>query len=64
LQELESRLKNRNTETEEQIKTRLERISYELDKKDLYDYVVVNDKLEKAVEDVENIIKLEKNKEK
>ena len=64
LQELESRLKNRNTETEEQIKTRLKRISYELDKKDLYDYVVVNDKLEKAVEDVENIIKLEKNKEK
>ncbi len=63
LEALKERLKGRKTETDEQIKERLERISYELEKKDLYDYVVINDFLPEAVEKVENIIKLEKNKE-
>ena len=61
-EELESRLKKRNTETEEQIELRLQRIKYEIGKKDEYDYSVVNDNLNSAVLSLENIISIEKNK--
>ena len=60
--EIMSRLVARGTETMEKIALRMERIDYELAKKELYDYVVVNDKLEQAVEVIEKIIELEKNK--
>ena len=40
----------------------MERIEYELGKKDLYDYAVVNDELETAYDDVLAIINQEKNK--
>ena len=40
--ELYKRLKNRNTETEDVIKTRLETAKYEIANKDIYDYVIVN----------------------
>ena len=59
--ELERRLIHRNTETLEKIKLRMERISYELEKSDLYDYVVVNDDLQTAIKQVEQIINKEKN---
>ncbi|MCQ2387241.1 MAG: guanylate kinase [Clostridia bacterium] len=59
---LRQRLEGRNSETEEQRKTRLSRIDYELSKKDEYDYLVVNDDLETAVKTVEDIINKEKNK--
>ena len=62
LEEVEKRLVKRNTESLEKIKLRMERIDYELGKSELYDYTVVNDKLEQAIIDVENIIKKEKNK--
>ncbi len=62
LEEIERRLKGRSTETDEQIAKRMQRISYELDKQSLYDYVVVNDDLQTAVEEIENIIKNEKSK--
>ena len=61
-EELKKRLVGRSTETEEQINLRMQRISYELAKKDLYDYVVVNDDLQEAIVEVEKIINLEKNK--
>ena len=57
LDELRKRLIGRNTETEEKINIRLQRIEYELSKKDEYDFVVVNDKLYDAVEEIEKIIK-------
>ena len=41
---------------------RMERIKYEVSKKDLYDYAVVNDDLMTAVNEIEQIIKNEKNK--
>ncbi len=63
LEEVERRLVQRNTESLEKIKLRMERIDYELSKSKLYDYTVVNDKLEQAIIDVEKIIELEKNKE-
>ncbi|MBE5737348.1 MAG: guanylate kinase [Clostridiales bacterium] len=60
IQEIRNRLINRHTESEEKIELRMQRIEYELDKQDLYDYSVVNDQLEQAIIDIENIIKSEK----
>lgn len=55
VEELKKRLRGRCSETEEQVKTRLERIDYELSKEKEYDYSVVNDDLENAVKKVEEI---------
>lgn len=58
--ELRTRLRGRGTENPEEIEKRLKRAEYELEKGKLYDYVVVNDDLETAVLEIENIIKSEK----
>ena len=58
VEELKARLIGRNTETEAQIEKRLARLEYELSKASEYDFVVVNDDLEKAIETVEGIIDL------
>ena len=60
LSELERRLIKRNTESIEKIKLRMQRIDYELEKSNLYDYTVVNDDLISAIEQVEKIINNEK----
>ncbi len=62
LEEVKNRLLARNTESLQKINERMERISYELSKKDLYDYVVVNDNLENAYNEILKIIEIEKNK--
>ena len=49
--ELKRRLKGRQTETDEQIQNRLDRMEYELSHKGEYDYVLVNDDLEKTLEE-------------
>lgn len=59
--ELISRLKKRGSDDEDSIERRLLRIEYELSKGELYDYTVVNDDLELAVEEIEGIIKSRKN---
>ena len=59
---LEQRLRGRNTETEEKIQLRLAKAEEELKMLDLYDYVVVNDTVEKSVEDIIEIVNAEKNK--
>ena len=41
----------------------MQRIGYELSKKDLYDYAVVNADLYKTAEEIERIIEGEKNKD-
>jgi guanylate kinase len=41
----------------------MSRIEYELDKQSLYDYTVVNDKLDDAIEEIERIINNEKLKQ-
>jgi len=61
-EEIKNRLIKRNTETLEKIELRMQRIDYELDKKKLYDYTVINDNLDEAILDIENIINNEKNK--
>ncbi len=60
LEELKARLKARNTETEEEIEKRLARIDYEVSQKDKYDYVIINDNLEEAIQTVKDIIDKEK----
>jgi guanylate kinase len=59
---LEERLKGRGTETDEVIKTRIEKAKCELKLIKDYDYVVVNDILEDAVHSIETIIKAERMK--
>lgn len=55
-EELKSRLSGRGTESEEAISSRIERMEFELSKASLFDSVVVNDNLSRAVEEVRNII--------
>ncbi|MDD6251447.1 MAG: guanylate kinase [Oscillospiraceae bacterium] len=59
---LEKRLRARNTETETQIRNRLETAMREIKLSEVYDYCVVNDDLDKAVEDVLAIVKKESEK--
>lgn len=62
IEELKNRLKSRHSETDEQIAIRIDRLKYELEKEKFYDYSVVNDDLNIAVSEVEEIIEKEKNK--
>lgn len=57
---LRQRLIKRKTESAEQIEERLERYDYELSKRDKYDFVVINDDLNIAVEKIEKAIKARK----
>lgn len=56
---LEERLRGRGTDNEEDIKKRLNIARNELKKAEMYDYVVINDELEKAVDDIIMIIRSE-----
>lgn len=58
-EELKSRLFNRKTESEEDFKKRIYRAEMELSYKDKFDYVVINDNLERAKKEVLDIIKKE-----
>lgn len=58
---LRSRLEGRGTESAEKIEERVNRMNYELSKKYLYDYTVINDDLSKTVAEIEDIIKRSKN---
>jgi len=53
---LEQRLKNRKTENEEQIKMRLDKANEELSHSSVFDYVLLNDNLEKACVEVKGEI--------
>lgn len=53
------RLKNRGSETDEEIERRLSAAKEELKLKDRYDYVVINDVVENAVLEIEKIINKE-----
>lgn len=58
-EELEHRLRGRHTEDEATIQKRLELVKTELERSKQYDYVVINDDLERAVTEVESITKKE-----
>ncbi|MBR5155033.1 MAG: guanylate kinase [Clostridia bacterium] len=57
---LYQRLKNRGTESDDEIKKRVEAARWELEQQDKYDHIVVNDDLDKAVSAIENIMKNER----
>lgn len=57
--ELKRRLVGRGTETEEQIDKRMQRATEEVVYMDSYDYLVINDDLEQAIENVHSIIENE-----
>ena len=48
MDELERRLRGRGTETEERIRLRLETAAWEMQQRDWFDHVVVNDELDRA----------------
>jgi len=54
--ELKARLTNRGTETPDEISSRLQRASEEAAYMKMYDYIVVNDKLEDSVARIHSII--------
>lgn len=57
VEELRNRLKGRGTESDEVINNRVNAAAKELEYKGLYKHVVINDKLEDAVEEIRQIIK-------
>ncbi len=59
---LAERLKGRGTETQEVIRERLQRAVEESDGVEEYDYMIINDDLEKSVEEVHNLIDSQHNK--
>ncbi|HJB26072.1 MAG TPA: guanylate kinase [Firmicutes bacterium] len=61
LEELEHRLTNRGTEDKATVQKRLAAAVAEIRQSPKYDYIVVNDVLETAVEDVRTIIHAQKN---
>ncbi len=60
LKELENRLRSRGSETDEIIKERLDKAKRELPLRDQYNYVVINDEVDKVCNQIIDIITLEK----
>lgn len=61
IEELEKRLRGRGTETEEVISKRLLRAGEEAEGMDAYDYLVINDDLERCVEEIHSIVNAARN---
>ncbi len=57
LEELKNRLKSRETESEASLQKRFNNALHELNFKNQYDFVIINDQLDKAVEEFVGIIK-------
>jgi len=56
IEELESRLRKRGTENKKDLEVRLENVKKELSFTDRYDYLIINDQLQEAVESLRSII--------
>jgi guanylate kinase len=57
LLELEHRLRGRHTEDEATIQKRLSQVKIELERSKKYDYTVINDDVDRAVGEIENIVR-------
>lgn len=62
MKELKKRLVKRATESVEKIEIRLQRAKEEFDIIHKYDYIIINDSVEKAVDNINCIVKSEKMK--
>jgi len=60
MEELEKRIRSRATETEEKIRERLGKANAEMSLMDKYDYVIVNDEVDRVVEKIEAILTAER----
>lgn len=60
VEELHARLVHRGSESEDKIEERISRMKYEISKKSEYDYVVINDDLQSAVDELEKLIEKER----
>lgn len=56
IEELESRLRGRHTESEEAIQKRLNTVKIEIERSEKFDYKIINDDLEKALSSLEQIM--------
>lgn len=56
--ELIKRLKGRKSETQESIQKRLKRLDYEYAQADKFDHIIINDNLEHAIKQIEDLILL------
>ena len=56
VEELEARLRGRATDSDEVIAKRLGCFNYELEQRQFYDHVVVNDQVERAVAEIRDIL--------
>lgn len=56
IEELEKRLRNRQTESEDKIKMRLDKASQELAQAEKFDIIIENDNLQKALQEAENVV--------
>ncbi len=57
-EELAQRLRGRGTESEEKVQKRLETARHEMQSADRFDYVVVNDEIDRAVDEIRGILAL------
>ena len=57
--ELRNRLSGRGTETAEVIEKRVSEAAHEISFAEKYDYVIVNDRLEEAIEDFRTVVRAE-----
>lgn len=60
LDELERRLRDRGTDSEEQIAGRMETAKTEIAARHEFDYIIVNDRIDEAVADMEAIVRAER----
>ncbi len=59
LSELGRRLRARHTETDEQLQERLTWAREEIEARDIYDYLIINDEIDRAVQDLACVIRAE-----
>ncbi len=57
IEELEKRLKARGTETPDSLKARIEKASFELTFKNQFDHIIVNDTIERACHEAEDLVR-------
>lgn len=57
IEELEKRLKNRNTENEETLKKRIERAKFELSMEPYFDVTIINEDLDKSINAAYDFVK-------
>ena len=62
LRELRRRITERGTESDEQIRIRMNKVMEEIEHLDRYDYAIVNDDLDKAVEEMLTLMKTGRNR--